>query len=235
MDEVSTNIEDTDASKIIHLFPAISLEDVRQPKGDIELLIGADCCELLPNIVNQVGSLKLIKNQFGYCLRGSHHSLGSSGKLNHVVVQIYFMDGKTTQSNGLRPSENRFLKEELGIFFNVYSLRASCVPKCGDCRCGKRAPDCNNMTLQAEKELTMIKDILYHDPVQKEYTMQYPWIKDPRELPRNFLAAVSRLKSTVNRLKKLGESHSEAPTLQIDDMVNQGIPRKLNLHELETY
>ena len=81
----------------------------------------------------------------------------------------------------------------------------------------------------------MIKDILYHDPVQKEYTMQYPWIKNPRELPRNFLAAVSRLKSTVNRLKKLGESHSDAPSLQIDDMVNQGIPRKLNLHKLETY
>ena len=74
-----------------------------------------------------------------------------------------------------------------------------------------------------------------NDPVQKEWTMQYPWIKDPQELPNNFPAAVFQLKSTENRLKKLGESHSEAYNLQIDDMVNRGIARKLNLHELETY
>ena len=42
MNEVSANIEDSDVSKIIYLFPEISLEDVRQPKGNIELLIGAD-------------------------------------------------------------------------------------------------------------------------------------------------------------------------------------------------
>ena len=179
MDEVSTNIEDSDVSKIIHLFPEISLKDVRQPKGNIELLIGADCCELLPNMVNQVGSLQLMKNQFGYCLRGSHHNLGSSGKSNCVVVQIHFVNGKTTQVNDLRPSEKRLLKEELDIFFDVDSLGTSCVPKCGSCRCGKCAPGCKNMTLQEERELTMIKDGLHHDPVQKEWTMQYPWIKDP--------------------------------------------------------
>ena len=179
MNEVSTNIEDSDVSKIIHLFPEISLKDVRQPKGNIELLIGADCCELLPNMVNQVGSLQLMKNQFGYCLRGSHHNLGSSGKSNCVVVQIHFVNGKTTQVNDLRPSEKRLLKEELDIFFDVDSLGTSCVPKCGGCHCGKCAPGCKNMTLQEERELTMIKDGLHHDPVQKEWTMQYPWIKDP--------------------------------------------------------
>ena len=62
MDEISSNIEDSDVSKIIHLFPEIFLEDVRRPKSDNELLIGADCCELFPNMVNQVGSLKLMKN-----------------------------------------------------------------------------------------------------------------------------------------------------------------------------
>ena len=101
MDEVSTNIEDSDVSKIIPLFSEVSLEDVRRPKGDIEHLIGEDCCELLPNMVNQVGSLQLRKNQFGYCPRGSHHSLGSSRKLNHVVVQIHFVNGKTMQFNDL--------------------------------------------------------------------------------------------------------------------------------------
>ena len=145
------------------------------------------------------------------------------------------MNGKTTQVNDLRPSENRHLKEELDIFFNVDSLGTSCVPKCGSCRCGKCAPGCKNMTLQEERELTMIKDGLHHDLVQKEWTTQYPWIKDPQELPNNFPAAVSQLKSMENRLKKLGKSHSEVCSLQIDDLINRGIARKLNLHELETY
>ena len=70
-------------------------------------------------MINQVGSLQLMKNQFNYCLRSSHHSLESSGKSNHVVVQTHFVNGKTTQVNDLRPCENRLLKEDLDIFFDI--------------------------------------------------------------------------------------------------------------------
>ena len=77
MDEISTNIEETDVSEVAQLFPEISLEDINRPKGKIELSIGADCCEILPNKIKQVGSLQLMKNQYGYCLRDSHPLLGS--------------------------------------------------------------------------------------------------------------------------------------------------------------
>ena len=235
MDEVTTNLEESDVSKVVHFFPEISLEDIERPKGKIELLIGADCCELLPNKVNQIGSLQLMKNQFGHCLRGSHPNLGSNGKVNHVVVKIHFLNGRTTQVNDLRPSTTRNIKNELDLFFNVESLGTHCIPKCGECRCGKCAPGSRRISLQEERELKMIKDGLRHDPEQNVWTIQYPWIKDPHELPNNFPAAFSQLKTTEKRLKKLGESHSQAYDLQVNDMINRGIAKKLTSQELSSY
>ena len=76
MDEVYTNTEDSEVSKIILLFPEVFLQDVRQSKGDIELLIGADCCDLLPNMVAIIVS-DPVENRimllFRYTLRMARH------------------------------------------------------------------------------------------------------------------------------------------------------------------
>ena len=54
------------------LFRGVTEKDVRRPIGKVNLLIGTDYCSILPEKVGESGNFQLMKNQFGYCLRGSH-------------------------------------------------------------------------------------------------------------------------------------------------------------------
>lgn len=53
------------------------------------MLVGSDYSCLLPQIVKTVGNLQLLKNVFGYCVRGSLISLESCmGGTNKFDVEI---------------------------------------------------------------------------------------------------------------------------------------------------
>ena len=51
IDETSTKINNLDMSEIACLFNGITPNDKRRPKGHINILIGVDHCELLPEVV----------------------------------------------------------------------------------------------------------------------------------------------------------------------------------------
>ena len=78
-------------------------------------------------------------------------------------------------------------------FFRNESLGVSCTPKCGACRCGECPVGSKQYTLQQERELALIENGLSH--ANDKWTARYPWIKDPSELPDNYTAAYSMLKS----------------------------------------
>ena len=232
MQEVTTDIEEVNTTNVAGLFPEISSKDILRPKGKVEILIGSDCCDILPNKVNQAGSLQLMKNQFGYCLRGSHSSFGTQNSANNVVVKIHLVGGKVSTVDELSLANVRTLKEDLDLFFEVDSLGTNCSPRCGGCRCGKCAIGDKKMSMQEERELELIKKGLSHDAEKKEWTCHYPWIRDPKELPNNYSSAFSRLRSLENRLKKLGKSHTQVYDTQIKDMVERGIAKILSSNEI---
>ena len=72
MDEITSHANEIDVSDVVNLFENIRLEDVDRPVGHIDVLLGLDSCELLPNKVAQIGNLQLMNGPLGYCLRGSH-------------------------------------------------------------------------------------------------------------------------------------------------------------------
>ncbi len=79
----------TTLNGIASLFKHITEEDIRRPHGKIDLLIATDCTRLLPDKVQEVGDLQLMKNQFGYCIRGSHPLIKLSTKeSNHVMLKF---------------------------------------------------------------------------------------------------------------------------------------------------
>lgn len=88
------DVEEIDTNKVAHLFPEITLRDFTRPKRKVEILIGSDCCDILPN---KAGLLKLIKNQFCYYLRESHPSLGLQQSANRIVMKIYLANGKSSR------------------------------------------------------------------------------------------------------------------------------------------
>ncbi|CAC5404640.1 unnamed protein product [Mytilus coruscus] len=74
-----------------------------------------------------------------------------------------------------------------------------------------------------------------HDEESQQWIVNYPWIKNPNNLPNNVNSAVSRLGSTEKRLLRNSLEYASAYDEQIMDMVKRGIARKLTKEEMEIH
>ncbi|CAC5382018.1 unnamed protein product [Mytilus coruscus] len=93
--------------------------------------------------------------------------------------------------------------------------------------CGKCAIGQSQHSIREERELNIIKSGMTHDEELQQWIVNYPWIKNPNNLPNNVNSAVSRLGSTEKRLLRNSLEYASAYDEQIMDMVKRGIARKL--------
>ena len=87
-------------------------------------------------------------------------------------------------------------------------------------------------TLKAERELRLIEEGLAHK--DGHWVAQYPWIRDPKQLPDNKEFASRKLKATEKRSEE-DEALLRMYTEQIDDMIRRGLARKLTKEKLDEY
>ena len=116
-------------------------------------------------------------------------------------------------------------------FYNIENLGIECSPRCGGCKCRKCSLGSKNYTIKEEKELALIEKNLHYDQEAKRWIAEYPWIRDPKDLPDNKKAAFAKLISAERRLAKNSEP-AKVYKEQIQDMVNRGVARKLTKTEL---
>ena len=64
MQEITATLCKVDVSKVVRVFEGISLKDIERPTGTVDLLVGTDWCNLLPEVRQTVGKLQLMQNQF---------------------------------------------------------------------------------------------------------------------------------------------------------------------------
>ena len=148
IDEISSNIEEVDVSKLSSLFDGISCEGMVRPSGKIDLLVGTDHCELLPRVVRVNGNLQLLENAFGFSVRGSHPFLRKEvNDVHHIHIKTHHFAG-LTQVGDLMIESNSSLKSSLDHFFSIESLGTDCVPRCGGCRCGRCPIGSNNYSIK---------------------------------------------------------------------------------------
>ena len=72
------------------------------------------------------------------------------------------------------------------------------------------------------------------DAQDNRWLAEYPWIKDPADLPDNRRVALAMLYSTERRLGK-NTQHATVYDNQVRDMVQRGVARKLTKEELNNY
>lgn len=118
-------------------------------------------------------------------------------------------------------------------FYNIENLGIECIQRCGGCKCGKCSLGSKNYTIKVEKELALVEKNLHYDQEAKRWMAEYPWIRDPKDLPDNKKAALAKLISTERFAKK--SEHAKVYKEQIQDMVNRGVARKLTEAELRNY
>ena len=90
IDEITSTAPKMNFDNIVDIFPGIKKGDIQRPFGNIDLLIGLDCCFLLPNIVQRVENLQLMDGPLGLCVRGTHPSLQVTEKRKSCINQDIF-------------------------------------------------------------------------------------------------------------------------------------------------
>ena len=90
MDDISAPINYVDIRVASKIFPCIKDVELTRPFGKIHMLVGIDNTVLLPQVVDTMNNLQLLKNRFGYVLRGIHPAImAKDSNLINNHVQIY--------------------------------------------------------------------------------------------------------------------------------------------------
>lgn len=82
-------------------------------------------------------------------------------------------------------------------------------------------PGNKDFSLREEREMELIMKGLQYDDDAKQWTVCYPWVKDPSSLPNNVSSAIARLNASERKLLKFGTDYCEAYQAQIEDKVER--------------
>ena len=118
MNEITADVNTDNATELHMLFKGVSADEIRRPSGRVDLLIGTDCCVLLPTKIDQVGNLQLMKNQFGYCIRGSHPLSRGVAETYHCNL-IHLSKTSVTRGDASDLIKQRNLSEIIEDFFTI--------------------------------------------------------------------------------------------------------------------
>ncbi|XP_047499242.1 uncharacterized protein LOC125046242 [Penaeus chinensis] len=234
MNEISSKIKRIDLTRLPELFVRISNVEVDLPYGEIDMLIGTDCCEILPRVVEDNKGIQLLENQFGFSIRGRHDKItNGSNTSNHLLVRTHKLSSLVDLKESNIESTDS-LKTKLDKFFAMEEMGTKCKPQCIKCVC-RGCPEPNCINLKEERELALIEEGLLYNEEQKCWLAKYPWLRDPMHLKDNIKVANARLKTTENRLKKLGNEYAMKYQREIEDMIHRGVARKLTKEEIREY
>ena len=216
IDKITSDIESVSTENLANLFKGVSKDDIARPAGPVDVLIGYEYAAYHPQRTQNVGHLLLLKNRFGLCIGGTHPLIKDKIKthdLSYVRVQ-------------------HVIKVE--DFYKIENLGVECVLRCGSCKCEHCAVASKNYSIKEEKELELIEKNMKFDAQDNRWLAEYPWIKDPADLPDNKRVALAMLYSTERRLGK-NTQHATVYDNQVRDMVQRGVARKLTKEELNNY
>ena len=215
IEAISSELCPINIQPALDLFKNVTRSEVHRPSGKVDLLIGMDYAGFHPVTETSRNHLLLMKNQFGYCLGGTHPMLEERTKKLIQTVTVHHVQAV-----------------KIDEFFQTENLGVSCFPKCGGCKCGKCQIGGKDCTIQEERERVLIdKGLTFIDG---QWTASYPWIKDPHLLPDNFAVAFAKMLSTERRLSR-HEQHANLYNGQVADMLERNVAKKLSQKDLDSY
>ena len=211
INKINSDIEHVDVESISRLFRNITKDEIARPAGPVDVLIGYEYAAYHPEREQSIGHLVLLKNRFERCVGGTHPLLK-----------------EICMAHDLRNARVNT------IISKVEALGVQCKPRCGGCKCGKCSLGAKDYPIQEERELELIERNLTFNNEDNTWTVEYPWVKDPNNLPDNRKVAMAKLAATERRLRKNAD-HAKGYDEQIKDMVTRNVARKLSKEELRNY
>ena len=219
INKITSDIERVNVESIAHLFRNVTRDEIARPAGPVDVLIGYEYAAYHPEKEQNIGHLVLLKNRFGRCVGGTHPLLKEMCMTHNLEnVRVNTIVGKVSIED----------------FYTIEALGIQCKPRCGGCKCGKCSLGAKDYTIQKERELELIERNLTFNSEDNTWTVEYPWIKDPNNLPDNRKVVMAKLAATERRLRRNAD-HAKVCDEQIKDTAARNVARKLSKEELTNY
>ena len=232
MDEITSNQKSVNVSNIAKQFE-VNEKDIARPEK-IDLLIGLDQVEMMPDKIKVIDKLQLMKNKFGLCVRGVMNNEEMNRLEDDSVIKVSINHTLLSTSDDWCVTKRIGPQHVMENFFETESLGVNCNMKCGSCKCGQCKLN-GEMTIKEERELKLIEEGLKYDALNKRWTSQYPWIVDPNLLPNNYVLARSRFLSLERKLLKKGTDYHQRYKAQIEDLMTRGVAEVVSPEVRELY
>ena len=146
-------------AKVFQIDPRL----IERPQGKVELLIGVDNCSIMPQVINYKNDLQLLKNCFGYCVRGIMNK-SQSNQVNHITFHLNHV--VCNSSTDIQIEEDFKFVKQVNDFFTVDYLGTECSPKCGQCKCGNCSFG-SKFSVKEQREMELILEGLKYDSTGK--------------------------------------------------------------------
>ena len=103
IDCISSTISEINLLPVSKLFPGIDPSNIQRPCGSIDVLVGFEYAAYHPIRQASVGNLLLLKNQFGWCIGGSHPLVNETTQIIVEIATVNFVtEYSTLQHRGFR-------------------------------------------------------------------------------------------------------------------------------------
>lgn len=254
MNEITGPVSRLDENCLSELFPGYDVSLLQRRSSTVDILLGCDHFGLHPKKeLHSAGeNLSIMQGDLGVCLQGYHSELRENTRLSTHMIKTLHGYKMKADCNFLRaqthpefePSQVRvtemtyastmFCKSSDFSFAVGEDLVTETNPRCGSCKCGKCPNVGHSYSFKEEQELLMIRENLKYDEMRRCWVTSYPWIIDPASLPDNYHVALSTLRSTEKTLAK-DPVWAEKYKMQIQDMLDRQVARKLTSTELQTW
>ena len=235
------SLEDRSLEEILaSLNISIDIEEVNNPSGTVQLLLGSQCIAEFPDVRCKSNNMCLMSSCYGThaCFIVGHHVGSEDQNSMNEVCNVQFV--KETPLHDLCDAvvmqvEDRKRSGLLNDFMSVEELGIRPPPICKNCKnCQICKPAAQFLTLKEYRELNVIKSKLVYDQTEKRWTASYPFLKDPNVLKDNYDVAFRALKRKETKLMK-DESLKGLYDGQVSDFIERGVLRKLSKSELQSW
>ena len=247
LDNIASTVIPVDRSSVVTDLRAAGIklaeDDLANPLGDVELLLGSECLSVFPKIEVVVDKICLMTSRFGttkYFIAGSHGSRNSDNTFE-MVHSVCFVDSISVTPLDDMCSDvvsllDDTLKSRLKMdFWSLEGLGVQPPPICNNCKkCRFCRVEARRLSLQEAKELDVIRYNLSYAADTESWSTTYPFFKSPQVLRNNYDDA---LRALARREAKLLKDEKTAALYhnQVGDFQRRGVLRKLSDHELKDW
>ena len=247
LDSIASPIIPMNVSRVASFLSGVGVEvqeeEIANPCGEVDLLLGGDCLSVFPKSETVVRNLCVMASDFGvhkYFVAGSHDSLGAAGMTERVhsvcfskSISISPLDDICSEAVNTMDTNRK--KSMLLDFWSLEGLGVKPPPICSNCKnCRFCSSEAQQLTLKEAQELDVIRYNLTYVAEKERWTTSYPFTRDPAVLRNNYYDALKALERRERKLmadKEIADLYDG----QVKDFTSRGVLRKLNRNEIDAW